>query len=116
MHLWSRYFHSFLFQVEDYSNKIANVFLSLQFKHGDTIALLMENRPEYVATWLGLAKIGVIPALINHNQKAQALVHAIQVAKSKALIYGSEFESGLLNRTTYHTCDFCIFISSYSSF
>ena len=54
----------------------------------------MENRPEYVATWLGLAKIGVIPALINHNQKAQALVHAIQVAKSKALIYGSEFESG----------------------
>ena len=79
----------------------------------------MENRPEYVATWLGLAKIGVIPALINHNQKAQALVHAIQVAKSKALIYGSEFESGLLNKSNNGTKYFRLFyvsISSYSSF
>ena len=100
--------------MEDYSNRIANVFLSLQFRHGDTIALLMENRPEYVATWLGLAKIGVIPALINHNQKAQALVHAIQVAKSKALIYGSEFESGLLNKSNNGTKHFDF--SSYSSF
>ena len=80
----------------------------------------MENRPEYVATWLGLAKIGVIPALINHNQKAQALVHAIQVAKSKALIYGSEFESGLLNKAlAVHStlyCSILIISISYSSF
>ena len=74
----------------------------------------MENRPEYVATWLGLAKIGVIPALINHNQKAQALVHAIQVATSKALIYGSEFESGLLNKAlTVHSTLFSHYIRRF---
>ena len=56
-------------QVDEYSNKVANYFSSLDFKKGDTIALFMENRPEYVATWLGLAKIGAIPALINYNLK-----------------------------------------------
>ena len=55
----------------------------------------MENRPEYVATWLGLAKIGVVTALINHNQRLQALIHAVQIANSKALIHGLEFSSGM---------------------
>ena len=55
----------------------------------------MENRPEYVATWLGLAKIGVVTALINHNQRLQALIHAVQIANSKALIHGPEFSSGM---------------------
>ena len=82
------------FQVDNYSNKIANYFLSLGFQKGDTVALLMENRPEYVSIWLGLSKIGVVSALINHNQKLQALIHAIQIANSKAIIYGPEFSSG----------------------
>ena len=34
---------------------------------GDIIALIMENRKEYVPIWLGLSKIGVITALINTN-------------------------------------------------
>ena len=55
----------------------------------------MENRPEYVATWLGLAKICVVTALINHNQRLQALIHAVQIANSKALIHGPEFSSGM---------------------
>lgn len=76
--------------VDQYSNRVANYFLSLDFKKGDTVALFMENRPEYVATWLGLAKIGAIPALINYNLKHNALIHTVQVANSKAIIYGVE--------------------------
>ena len=53
--------------------------------------MFMENRPEYVATWLGLAKIGVVPALINYNLKKDALIHTIRVANCKAIIYGVEF-------------------------
>ena len=78
-------------EVDEYSNRIANFFLLSGYQKGDTVALLMENRPEYVATWLGLAKIGVVSALINYNQKLQALIHAVQAAKSKAIIYGPEF-------------------------
>ena len=70
-------------QVEDYSNAVANFFLGLGYSKGDSIALFMENRPEYVATWLGLSKIGVVPALINYNLKDNALTHTVQVANCK---------------------------------
>ncbi len=82
------------FKVEEYSNRVANYFMSRGFRKGDTVALFMENRPEYVATWIGLSKIGVIPALINYNLKQKALIHSMQVAKCKAIIYGSELSQG----------------------
>ena len=87
----------FSLQMDEYSNKVANYFLSLGLQKGDTVALLMENRPEYVGMWLGLAKLGVVTALINHNQKMEALIHAVQIANAKAIIYGTEFTTGNCN-------------------
>jgi len=81
---------SFLFQVEDYSNRVCDVFRGRGFRKGDVVALFMENRPEYVATWLGLTKLGVIPALINTNLKGDSLARSIGVVKGKAAIYGKE--------------------------
>ena len=43
---------------------------------------------------LGLAKIGVVPALINYNLRNNALVHTIKAAEAKAIIYGLELEQG----------------------
>ena len=77
-------------QVEDYSNRVGNFFLEEGYGKGDTVAVFMENRPEFVCTWLGLAKIGVVPALINYNLRAESLHHSISVAGCKALVYSSE--------------------------
>ena len=55
---------------------------------------LIDFFSEYVGTWLGLAKIGVVPALINYNLKHKSLVHTVTVAKSKAIIYGVELAQG----------------------
>ena len=80
--------------METYSNRVANYFLSQGYAKGDSVALFMENRPEYVGLWLGLAKIGVIPALINYNLQQDALLHTINVAECRAIIYGLELEEG----------------------
>lgn len=48
----------------------------------------MENRPEFVCTWLGLSKIGVVVPLINTNLRQTALLHSITVANCNALIFG----------------------------
>ncbi|XP_050510119.1 long-chain fatty acid transport protein 4 [Diabrotica virgifera virgifera] len=82
-------------QIEDYSNKIANYFISLGYEKGDTVALLLENRPEYAAIWIGLSKIGVVTALINTNLVSKPLQHCISVAKVRALIFGSDFASAV---------------------
>lgn len=48
----------------------------------------MENRPEFVATWLGLSKLGIVIPLVNHNLKKQSLLHSITIANCNALIFG----------------------------
>lgn len=83
-----------MFQIEDYSNKVASVFKAHGYKKGDAVALLLENRPEYVAIWLGLSKLGIITPLINTNLRKSSLLHSITVAGCQALIYGADFGEG----------------------
>ncbi|XP_029157437.1 long-chain fatty acid transport protein 4 isoform X2 [Nylanderia fulva] len=78
-------------QIEDFSNKIATIFKTHGYKKGDAVALLLENRPEFVGIWLGLSKLGVITPLINTNLRKSSLLHSINIAKCQALIYGAEF-------------------------
>lgn len=59
---------------------------------GDTVALLMENRPEYVATWLGLTKIGITVALLNTNLRDAALAHCVVSAAPAAAIVSASLE------------------------
>lgn len=85
-------------EVDEFSNRMANVFHAHGYKRGDTVGLLMENRPEYVATWLGLSKIGVIVPMINNNLRQDSLLHSITVANCNALIFGESYLEGELFR------------------
>ncbi|MEO7565853.1 MAG: AMP-binding protein [Aestuariivirga sp.] len=58
---------------------------------GDTVALMMANRPDYVAAWLGLSRAGVIVALINTSLRGESLAHAIRVSTAKRVIADEEF-------------------------
>ncbi len=66
-------------------------------KKGDCIALLMPNKPEYIAAWLGIIRAGGICALLNTHLKGSALAHCINIVKPKAIIIDSELEE------TYNT-------------
>jgi solute carrier family 27 fatty acid transporter 1/4 len=81
-------------QVEEFSNRVAHYFKSVGLRRGDTVALFMESKPEYVCIWLGLSKIGVVTALINSNLRQSPLVHTIKIANSRAIIFGSELATG----------------------
>ena len=54
----------------------------------------MLNSPEYVLTWLGLAKIGVIVALINHNLKKTTFAHCLNVSNASAVIFDLQLLDG----------------------
>jgi len=72
------------------ANRVAWWALDQGIGHGEPVALLMENRPEFLATWSGLAKVGAISALLNTNLTGKALRHAIDASKARHLIVGSE--------------------------
>lgn len=82
-------------EVDEYSNRVANYFLSQGYQKGDAVALFAESGAQYVATWLGLAKIGIIPALINFNLRLESLTHCMEAANVKAIIYSSELSSAV---------------------
>ncbi len=57
---------------------------------GDVVAVLMENRPEFIMAWLGLAKIGAVAALINSNLQSHTLAHCLKLAGARYLALGAE--------------------------
>lgn len=73
---------------------MGNYFKQQGYKKGDTVAVYMENRIEYVPLWLGLSKIGLVTALINSNLEDKPLLHSIIAAESKALVYTAQLKSG----------------------
>jgi citronellyl-CoA synthetase len=71
-------------------NRYANLLRKEGFKKGDVAAVLLENRPEVLVVVAALAKLGAISALINTNQREEALVHSLKLSQAKAFIVGEE--------------------------
>ena len=72
------------------ANRYAHWALSQGIGRGDCVALLMENRPDYICAWLGLFKAGAQVALINTNLMGAALAHSIAISGAKHAIVGAE--------------------------
>jgi len=57
---------------------------------GASVCLLMPNRPEYLALWLGVVQVGGVVALLNANLTGEALAHCIAVAAPSHVIVAAE--------------------------
>ena len=77
------------------SRRYARWALSHGLGHGDVVALLMPNRPDYLAVWLGLSRVGVTVALVNANLTGASLAHSIGLVQPKAAIVAAELLPGL---------------------
>jgi fatty-acyl-CoA synthase len=76
-------------QLDERANRYARWAGARGLGKGHVVALMMPNRPEYLAVWFGLARAGVATALINTNLTAAALAHSLKVANAKAAIVES---------------------------
>ena len=72
------------------SNRYARWAIANGLVKGDTVCLLMSNRPEYLAVWLGITKIGAVVALLNTNLSGRSLAHCINVVEAKQIIVEEE--------------------------
>jgi len=53
---------------------------------GDRVALLMPNRPEYMAAWIGISMAGGVTALLNTNLSGEILAHSLTVANPRLVV------------------------------
>src|SRR5690606_3103235 len=72
------------------SNQYARWALEQGVGKGDTVALMMLNRPEYLAIWMGIIRVGGVVALINTNLTGKALAHSLNIVHARHLIVGSD--------------------------
>ena len=77
-------------QMNELANRVAHAALSAGLAPGSVVALMMENRPEFPMVWLGLAKVGIVTALLNTSARERVLRHALAQTSARALIYGVE--------------------------
>jgi len=68
------------------SNRYSRWALSLDLAPGAAIGLMMPNRPEYLAAWIGIARVGCTTALLNTNLVGAALAHCIAAAGPQHVI------------------------------
>jgi fatty-acyl-CoA synthase len=71
-------------------NRYARFALAHGIAHGDAVALMMPNRPEYLAIWLGISAVGGVVALLNTNLSGRALAHCINVVAPRHIIVAAE--------------------------
>jgi fatty-acyl-CoA synthase len=77
------------------ANQYARWALTQSLGKGETVCLLMPNRPEYMAVWLGITHAGGAVALLNTNLVGVSLAHCIDVVEPKHLIVAAEYLDAL---------------------
>ena len=77
-------------ELAQQSNRYARWAMAQALAKGEPVGLLMPNRPEYLAAWLGITKLGGIVALLNTSLSGVSLAHCINVAAPKHIIVAAE--------------------------
>ena len=75
------------------ANRYARWALSQGMAKGDVVCLVMPNRADYLAIWLGLTGIGAVVALINTNLSGAALNHCIAAAAPRHIIVDARLDA-----------------------
>ena len=78
-------------QFNRMSNRYSNLFIKLGLKRGDIVAIMMANRPEYLAAVAGLSKVGIIATLINIELRGEVLAYGINIDATRSIILGHEY-------------------------
>src|ERR1700678_1446541 len=76
-------------------NQYARWALEQRIAKGEVVGLLMTNRPEYLAIWLGITSVGGVVSLLNVNLVGASLAHSIQTVSPKCVVVAAELVESL---------------------
>ncbi|HEX6860973.1 MAG TPA: long-chain-acyl-CoA synthetase [Caulobacteraceae bacterium] len=82
-------------EFDQMANRYANWAKAQGLRRGQTVAVFLPNRLEYIPIWYGLTKVGVVAALINNNLAGAALAHCVNIAEAAHVIVDDETTGAL---------------------
>ena len=77
-------------ELDSLANRFGHWARGRGLRRSDVVALMMHNRIEYIAAWLGLSKVGVPCALINTNLSGAPLAHCLNLVAASQIICDAE--------------------------
>ena len=81
-------------ELDRLSNRVANGLAALGFGHGHHVAVMMENRPEFILACWGMNKLGAVAVPVNTAAKGRLLHYYLDQSDSVALVV----DGGLADR------------------
>jgi crotonobetaine/carnitine-CoA ligase len=78
-------------ELDRFSNRCANAFLELGIVKGDKVSIMLQNCPDFIYIWLGLAKIGAVEVPVNTNYKGEFLRHIVDQSDSRILLIDRQY-------------------------
>ena len=76
--------------LSERANRYGRWALAHNLGKGEAVGLLMPNRPEYLAIWLGITSVGGVVSLLNTNLRGAALAHCIDIVAPQHVIVAAE--------------------------
>jgi fatty-acyl-CoA synthase len=78
-------------QLNERANRLANAMRALGVRHGDRVAILALNEPEYFDLLFGLGKIGAILVPVNYRLAAPEVQFILADSGAQVVFFGAEF-------------------------
>ncbi len=72
------------------ANRYARWALAQKLAKGETVCLMMPNRPDYLAIWLGITSVGGVVSLLNTQLRGQSLAHCIDIVAPRHVVVAGE--------------------------
>lgn len=73
------------------ADRVAAGFAALGVSKGAKVAVMLANRPEFLAAWFGLSKLGAVEVPINTAHRGRLLAYLLQQADCEALVVEAAF-------------------------
>jgi fatty-acyl-CoA synthase len=87
------------------ANRYARWALAQGIRKGDVVCLMMSGRPEFLAVWIGITRVGGVVALLNTHLTGMALAHCINVVRPVHIIVEAELLPALDSARSHVTAD-----------
>jgi fatty-acyl-CoA synthase len=75
--------------------------LAQGLKHGDRVCLIMPNRPEYMAAWLGVTRVGGVMALVNSQLRGESLARLLAITQPRHIVVAAELADAMRSAQPY---------------
>ena len=86
-------------EMDGHADRAGRALLALGCRKGDTVSIMVRNRPEYLMAWFGMARAGLVQVPVNPDFKGEFLAYQLTHSQSAVLIVDAAILPQLLGAT-----------------